>query len=69
MKSLKPEERVLTLSCFLAGVVVLEELEHALARGAPILAEFIGGSFTSDAYHLTDPRPDGLGVTRCIQLV
>ena len=52
-----------------AGVVVLEELEHALARGAPILAEFIGGSFTSDAYHLTDPRPDGLGVSRCIQQV
>ena len=51
------------------GVVVLEELEHARARGAPILAEFIGGSFTSDAYHLTDPRPDGLGVTRCIQNV
>ena len=48
---------------------MLEELEHALARGAPILAEFIGGSFTSDAYHLTDPRPDGLGVTRCIQQV
>ncbi len=48
---------------------MLEELEHARARGAPILAEFIGGSFTSDAYHLTDPRPDGLGVSRCIQQV
>ena len=52
-----------------AGVVVLEELEHARARGAPILAEFIGGSFTSDAYHLTDPRPDGAGVSRCIEQV
>ena len=48
---------------------MLEELEHARARGAPILAEFIGGSFTSDAYHLTDPRPDGLGVSLCIQQV
>ena len=55
--------------CATAGVVVLEELEHARARGAPILAEFLGGSFTSDAYHLTDPRPDGAGVSRCIQQV
>lgn len=42
--------------------VILEELEHAKKRGAPILAEMIGGGLSADAYHLTAPHPDGLGV-------
>ncbi|KAJ6355705.1 hypothetical protein OIU77_006144 [Salix suchowensis] len=42
-----------------AGVLLLEELEHAKKRGANIYAEFLGGSFTCDAYHMTEPRPDG----------
>ena len=50
-----------------AGVLVLEALEHAQARGAPILAELVGGAIGSDAYHLTDPRPDGSGVRACIE--
>ncbi|CAL5224067.1 g6692 [Coccomyxa viridis] len=50
-----------------AGVLVLEELEHARARGAPILAEFLGGSFTCDAHHMTEPQPQGHGVRLCIQ--
>ncbi|MGH2611991.1 MAG: beta-ketoacyl-ACP synthase II [Rhabdochlamydiaceae bacterium] len=51
-----------------AGVLVLESLEHALARGAPILAEYLGGSMNCDAYHMTSPREDGSGVTECIEL-
>ena len=47
---------------------MLEELEHARARGAPILAEYIGGSFTCDAHHMTEPLPDGTGVGRCIAM-
>lgn len=50
-----------------AGVLVLEELEHAKARGAPILAEFIGGAFTCDAHHMTEPEPQGRGVISCIE--
>lgn len=49
-----------------AGVLVLESLEHAQKRGAPILAEYLGGGISCDAYHLTDPRPDGEGVAVCI---
>uniref|UniRef100_A0A7N2MU81 beta-ketoacyl-[acyl-carrier-protein] synthase I n=1 Tax=Quercus lobata TaxID=97700 RepID=A0A7N2MU81_QUELO len=41
-----------------AGVLLLEELEHAKRRGANIYAEFLGGSFTCDAYHMTEPHPD-----------
>ncbi|GHV45141.1 3-oxoacyl-[acyl-carrier-protein] synthase 2 [Bacteroidia bacterium] len=44
-----------------AGCVILEELEHALARGATILAEVVGGGLSADAYHLTATHPDGLG--------
>ncbi|KAK7291783.1 hypothetical protein RIF29_07201 [Crotalaria pallida] len=50
-----------------AGVLLLEELEHAKKRGANIYAEFLGGSLTSDAYHVTEPRPDGAGVILCIE--
>ncbi|KAK3022136.1 hypothetical protein RJ639_045275 [Escallonia herrerae] len=50
-----------------AGVLLLEELEHAKERGANIYAEFLGGSFTCDAYHLTEPHPDGTGIVQCIE--
>ena len=46
-----------------AGCIVLEELEHALARGANILCEVGGGGMSADAYHLTATHPDGLGAT------
>jgi len=50
-----------------AGVLVLESLEHALARGATIYAEYLGGGVSCDASHMTDPRADGLGVSLCIE--
>jgi len=50
-----------------AGVLVLESLEHAKARGAPILAEYLGGYANCDAYHMTEPHPDGEGVKTCVE--
>ncbi|KAL6585691.1 Protein TRANSPORT INHIBITOR RESPONSE 1 [Orobanche minor] len=50
-----------------SGVLLLEELEHAKNRGATIYAEFLGGSFTSDAYHMTEPHPEGTGVILCVE--
>lgn len=49
-----------------AGILVLETLEHALERGAPILAEYHGGGYSCDANHMTNPREDGLGIAMCI---
>lgn len=50
-----------------AGALILEEYEHAKARGAKIYAEVVGGGMTSDAYHLTAPHPDGIGVERVMR--
>ena len=49
-----------------AGALVLEPLESALARGAKIYCEIVGGSVTSDAYHITAPDPEGSGAARAV---
>lgn len=50
-----------------AGALVLEELEHAKARGAHIYAELIGFGMSADAFHMTSPPDDGAGAARCIR--
>ncbi|MGY6529176.1 MAG: beta-ketoacyl-ACP synthase II [Cyanobacterium sp.] len=50
------------------GILILEEREHALARGARIYGEMVGYGMTCDAYHMTAPVPGGLGATRAIEL-
>ena len=50
-----------------AGLIMLEALEHARARGAHILGEIIGYGATADAYHITSPAPGGAGAVRCIE--
>ncbi len=51
-----------------AGILLLEEREHALARGAKIYAEFLGFGATSDAFHITQPKEDGIGPRRAIEM-
>lgn len=51
-----------------SGILLLEELEHALSRGARILAEIVGYGMTCDAYHMTTPVPGGDGATAAMQL-
>jgi 3-oxoacyl-[acyl-carrier-protein] synthase II len=51
-----------------AGILILEEWEYAIARGATILAEVIGAASTADAHHITAPDPSGSGAIRCMRL-
>jgi 3-oxoacyl-[acyl-carrier-protein] synthase II len=51
-----------------AGALIVEEFEHAKARGAKIYAELVGTGLTADAYHLTAPHPDGLGARNVMKL-
>ncbi len=50
-----------------SGILILEALEHALERGAPIYGEMIGYGMSGDGYHMTQPSPDGEGAARCMQ--
>lgn len=51
-----------------SGALILEELDHAIARGAKIYAEISGSGLTADAYHMTSPVPDGSGAKRAMQI-
>lgn len=51
-----------------AGALILEELEHAIRRGATIYAEVVGGGMTADAHHITAPHPDGLGAKNAMRV-
>ncbi|MGK0188851.1 MAG: 3-oxoacyl-[acyl-carrier-protein] synthase II [Verrucomicrobiales bacterium] len=51
-----------------AGVVVIEELEHAKKRGANILCELVGYGVSADAHHLTSPHPEGTGASKCMNM-
>lgn len=50
-----------------AGILLIESLEHAQKRGAKIYAEYLGGGYSCDAHHITELRPDGLGVSLCMR--
>lgn len=50
-----------------AGILILEEYEHAIKRGAPILSEIVGYGTTSDAFHMTSPDEDAKGITACLK--
>ncbi len=52
-----------------AAIIILEDLGYALERGAPILAEIMGYSATSDAFHITQPSPNGVGAAKALSLI